>query len=65
MGQGMYEEQQRPRPNPFCEVIIGLKGYYREHVKGKSGLTHNCFKIKDMWKKVRLIWTLLFAIRRT
>ena len=79
VGQGGSEEQARRRPNPFAEgratgqLVMGSRvitvGMWRGSLNGRArnerdpGLSRNRFKANDLWKKVRLIWTLLYAIR--
>ena len=74
MGQGARETLPKhlKQRKGHRATINGLEGYYREHVKAKSegarnkrdpGLPCNRFKTTDLWKKVRLIWMLLYAIR--
>ena len=77
MDQGASEERVRPRPNPFGEgrvtrhLLMGSRvitvsmwrGSPRGRARNEWELFRNRFKTNDLWKKVRLIWTLLCAIR--
>ena len=78
MGQGASEERERPRPNPFGEgsatehqlmgsrviTVSMLRRRPRRLASNKRdpGLIRNRFKTNYLWKKVRLIITLLHAI---